>query len=137
MRRLVTAVKIALVLTLSVAAADLAAQAPSIAIGPERFDVASVKPNRLGYRSPQRATVLAPGERVSVVNEPAFMLVQFAYPGFDGVAGGPRWMGSKGPNEDADRFDVTAKAETFSTHEQLQTMLRALLADRFKLVCTH
>jgi uncharacterized protein (TIGR03435 family) len=133
-RRVATAVKIALVLTFSVLAAVLAAQAPSVTIGPARFDVASVKPNKLGYASPQRGTVLAPGERVSVVNAPAFMLLQFAYPGFDDIVGGPSWVGHKGPDDDADRFDVTAKARAFSTHEQLQTMLRALLAERFKLV---
>ena len=80
-----------------------------------------------------RGTLLQPGDRVSIVNQPVCMLIQFAYPGFDDIVGGPKWVGEKGPNFEADRFDVTAKAETPSSYDQLQAMLRALLADRFKL----
>ena len=44
------------------------------------------------------------------------------------MSGGPRWI-------DADRFDVTAKAGGvgWATVAQKQSMLRRLLADRFKL----
>jgi uncharacterized protein (TIGR03435 family) len=59
------------------------------------------------------------------------ILIQIAYPGPTEIAGGPSWIGS-GPS--GDRFDVNAKAEMASSREQLQLMLRTLLADRFKLV---
>ncbi len=45
----------------------------------------------------------------------------------DRVIGGPNWL-------ESDRFDVIAQAPPGSTHEQMNLMLRALLADRFNLV---
>ncbi len=44
----------------------------------------------------------------------------------DKVVGGPKWV-------DVDQFDVIAKAAEASTQAQLQSMLQALLADRFQL----
>src|SRR3569623_967884 len=43
------------------------------------------------------------------------------------VTGGPAWL-------DQDRFDIIAKAPGDSTPEKLRTMLRNLLAGRFRLV---
>ena len=45
----------------------------------------------------------------------------------DKVTGGPAWM-------DKDRFDIIAKAPGDSTPEEMRTMLRNLLAERFRLV---
>ncbi len=45
----------------------------------------------------------------------------------DKVVGGPDWM-------EADRFNVIAKAPAGTTTAAMKTMLRTLLADRFKLV---
>jgi uncharacterized protein (TIGR03435 family) len=45
----------------------------------------------------------------------------------DAVYGGPSWL-------DADRFDIIAKAPVDSSEADRALMLRALLADRFKLV---
>jgi uncharacterized protein (TIGR03435 family) len=45
----------------------------------------------------------------------------------DKVVGGPDWL-------DTDRFDVFAKVTADTTPESLRLMLKALLADRFKLV---
>jgi uncharacterized protein (TIGR03435 family) len=45
----------------------------------------------------------------------------------DKVVGGPDWL-------DTDRFDVITTAPAGSTPENLKTMLRKLLADRFHLV---
>jgi len=55
-------------------------------------------------------------------------LVAAAY-GVDGelVVGGPNWL-------ELDRFDVFAKAPANATPDDLKIMLRALLAERFKLV---
>jgi len=109
-----------------VAAADPAS-------GPVAFEVASVKPNKSGPRSPQRAG-LQPGDRVTMINVPLLVLVQIAYPGMSEIVGAPNWMGHAGtPNFEAERFDVNAKAERPATVEQLRLMLRGLLADRFKL----
>ncbi len=97
------------------------------------FEVASVKPNKAGPTSPQRAG-LPPGERVTMVNVPLLTLMQVAYPGMSAIIGGPKWMGIPGaPNFDADRFDLNAKAEAPASTDQLRLMLQALLAERFKL----
>jgi hypothetical protein len=45
----------------------------------------------------------------------------------ESVFGGPNWL-------DSDRFDVNAKAAASASKEDRALMLRALLADRFKLV---
>jgi hypothetical protein len=45
----------------------------------------------------------------------------------DAVFGGPSWL-------DADRFEIIAKAPPESSEADRALMLRALLADRFKLV---
>jgi uncharacterized protein (TIGR03435 family) len=44
----------------------------------------------------------------------------------DQVSGGPEWI-------DSARFDVEAKSSDRANRDQLLLMLRALLADRFKL----
>jgi uncharacterized protein (TIGR03435 family) len=105
-----------------------AGQASQIQPGPA-FEVASVKPNRSGPDSVQRAG-LQPGDRVTMTNVTLRTLIQIAYPGLSEIVGGPSWVGS-GPT--GDRFDVNAKAEAPASREQLQLMLRTLLADRFKL----
>jgi uncharacterized protein (TIGR03435 family) len=106
-------------------AAEQAVQAPP---GPS-FEVASVKPNKSGPGAVQRAGV-QPGDRVTMTNVTLRTLIQVAYPGVSEIVGGPGWVGS-GPA--GDRFDVNAKAEGPASREQLQLMLRTLLADRFKL----
>lgn len=113
----------------------LAAQSPAAANGaaPPAFEVASIKPNKEGPRSLQRAG-LPPGERVTMINVPLLTLIQVAYPGMSEITGGPGWMGRlRDPNFDADRFDVSAKAASPSSTEQLRLMLQGLLAERFKL----
>jgi len=107
----------------------VSAQAPTT----PTFEVASVKQNRSGPDSIQRVA-MQPGDRVTITNVTLWTLIQVAYPGMADIVGGPKWIGSAGPSFDADRFDVNAKAEAPASREQLQSMLRALLADRFKLV---
>lgn len=97
------------------------------------FEVASVKLNKSGPDSIQRL-VMQPGDRVTIVNWQLRTLIRVAYPDVSEVIGGPSWVGCAGPTcRDADRFDVNAKAAAPTSREQLQLMLRALLADRFKL----
>ena len=110
------------------------AQKPTSASGP-RFEVASVRPNESG--DPHGRTVVSPGGRYMAVNVTLEELTVQAY-GLQSnqLADAPGWMR-------AERFDVTARADgEFPTtgavegdgSERLQSMLQALLADRFKLV---
>jgi len=121
-------------LMLFAGAGDLNAQSSTGAnSAPLAFEVSSVKPNKSGPNSPQRAG-LSRGERVTMINVPLLVLLQNAYPGMSAIEGAPKWVGSPGgPNFDADRFDVNAKANAESSVDQLRIMLQTLLADRFKL----
>ena len=91
------------------------------------FDVASVKPNTSGdgrvLMMPQ------PGGRLNLVNVPLRLLIRNAYRLQDfQIVGGPDWLNTA-------RFDIVAKAEGGNpSQDELQLMLRSLLADRFKLV---
>jgi uncharacterized protein (TIGR03435 family) len=70
---------------------------------------------------------MQPGGRLTLVNMAVRQMIVRAYQvqPFQ-VLGGPSWLTS-------DRFDVTAKGEDGTTPQQTNTMLQALLADRFKL----
>jgi len=70
-----------------------------------------------------------PGGRLNLVNVPLRLMIRYAYRVQDfQVVGGPDWISTA-------RFDVVAKAEGGNpSQEELQLMLRSLLADRFKLV---
>lgn len=89
------------------------------------FEAASVRPNTSGYQGwnlePQA------GGRLTGTNVSAATLIRFAYdlPDFQ-ISGGPSWLAS-------DRFDVAAKADGDVPLDQKRLMLRALLAERFKL----
>ena len=92
------------------------------------FEVASVKPNKSGDQRVMMS--MPPTGRVTATNIPVRLLIQQAYDvqPFQ-IVGGPGWIAS-------DRFDVTAKGPEGATPEQIRPMMRALLADRFKLI-TH
>ncbi len=91
------------------------------------FDVASVKTNHLDDHI---VTInVGPGPRFSAKGYTLVLLMQRAYGVMDwNVEGGPGWIRT-------DRFDVTAVAPTRGdlTETQLQSMLQALLAERFGL----
>jgi uncharacterized protein (TIGR03435 family) len=113
-----------------------AAQAPASNAEAPAFEVASIKANKSG----ELRSFLGnpPGGRFSATNMPLRGLIAFAYgtpqplPNFR-IIGGPSWI-------DSDHFDIAAKASTEfqpSTNgpsPQIPLMLRALLAERFKLV---
>ena len=99
----------------------LVAQPPTT--GPT-FEVASVKPTRPGVPlpfvgSPGRFAMRAP---VRVLIQNAFQLLQDPQ-----LVGGPSWLTS-------DTFDIDATVAGDPPQDQIPLMLRALLADRFKLV---
>lgn len=92
---------------------------------PPAFEVASVKANK----SADNRVMLGfqPGGRFSGTNVSLSMLIRTAYrlQNFQ-IVGGPSWMFS-------DRFDVVAKADADPTADDRLLMMRALLAERFKL----
>lgn len=103
------------------------AQAPSA----PQFDVASVKPSNPNPTGPLGAIplMLPPvGGRFTATNVPLRLLVRTAYGVQDfQIAGGPSWQMER-------RFDIVAKTEdTAATMEGILPMLRALLAERFRL----
>jgi uncharacterized protein (TIGR03435 family) len=112
---------------------DAQAPAPAAPQGPPRFEVASIRPNKSGDG---RVMIgMQPGGRYTATNVPLRQLIVQAY----GVQqaqliGGPDWIRN-------DRFDIVAKADRELTPgppqpgvtPPQQLMLRALLAERFKL----
>jgi uncharacterized protein (TIGR03435 family) len=100
-----------------------------------KFDVASVKPNNSGdSRSP---SLILPGGRFTATNNSVRSLILNAYSitAESRLQGGPAWI-------DSARYDIDAKAEDGAipmdapnrvNWEKTRLMLRALLADRFKL----
>jgi uncharacterized protein (TIGR03435 family) len=113
-----------------------AAQTPAPNAAAPAFDVASIKQNKTGDGRSFLGN--PPGGRFSATNMPLRALIAFAYgtpqplPNFR-IIGGPSWI-------DSDRFDINAKASTEfqpgtnGPSPQLFLMLKALLAERFKLV---
>jgi uncharacterized protein (TIGR03435 family) len=101
-------------------------QTPSPPPDGPAFEVASIKRNTSG--TGMMSIQMAPGGRLDFVNVPLRNLIVRAYQvqPFQ-VIGGPAWVAN-------DRFDVIAKPEGDATPAQANLMLRALLADRFKLV---
>jgi uncharacterized protein (TIGR03435 family) len=96
------------------------------------FEVASVKlsdPNQTGPLASIPIVRPLAGGRFTASNVTLRVLVRLAYGVQDfQIDGGPSWQTSQ-------RFDINAKAEdaTASSMVQLPPMLKALLADRFKL----
>ena len=91
------------------------------------FDAASIKPNT--SQSENAGYGRTPGSgRFTATNNALQMLITTAYKLKDyQLSGGPPWIKTA-------RFDVTAEsAQTNVTPDQFRAMLRALLADRFKL----
>jgi uncharacterized protein (TIGR03435 family) len=93
------------------------------------FEVASVRSNP--SRTDSRGIRVLPG-RLAITGLTVREIVAYAYgiPNplrFSRISAGPKWL-----NED--RFDIAAKANGDVSTDQLRVMLRALLADRFRMV---
>jgi uncharacterized protein (TIGR03435 family) len=92
------------------------------------FEVASVKLNASGSYS--STTQQLPNGSLQMVNVHLKSMVAYAHDLRPRqILGGPNWI-------ESDRFDVLAKAPDSDDGRQMRSMMRALLADRFKLV-TH
>jgi len=111
--------------TLLLAAPLLEGQTPA-------FEVATIKPAapNAGGRmmvGAGRGAIRTDAGMLSARNVSLQGLIRQAYAVQDfQISGGPSWM-------NADTYDVEAKAATASTPAQLNSMLQALLADRFNL----
>jgi uncharacterized protein (TIGR03435 family) len=92
---------------------------------PPAFEAASIKNNRSGERATSMRSL--PGGRIEGRNRTLKLLIQNAFElqGFQ-ILGGPDWI-------DSARFDVSATANRDVTPAERGTMMRGLLADRFKL----
>jgi uncharacterized protein (TIGR03435 family) len=103
-------------------AGGFAAQTPTS----PAFEVASVKPNKSGTDE-MVGGLAEPGGRFTVTNTPLREIIRAAYrvQRYQ-VAGGPSWI-------DSDRFDIVAKANGSPSPPEILSMLRPLLAERFKL----
>jgi len=114
----------AMLVSLAVAAAALAQTATSL---PEQFEVASIRVNRSGMNG---GGIGNPAGRLVARNQSLEDLVRFAYGlefTIEGlVSGVPDSLRSE-------RYDIEAKTAGNANQKQLQSMMRALLADRFKL----
>jgi bla regulator protein blaR1 len=88
------------------------------------FDAASIKTNRSGE---QGGSSKFAANTYLGVNVTLKRVIGLAYSPIQAFTGGPGWI-------ESDRYDITAKAEGNPGRQQLQFMLRSLLADRFKLV---
>jgi uncharacterized protein (TIGR03435 family) len=93
---------------------------------PKEFEVASVKPqapgDTRGSIGPSPGAFIANGVPLKLLIEIAYRVKDFQ------ISGGPDWIG-------IDHYDVSAKAPAgfIPTGQQMQPMLQALLADRFRL----
>jgi len=141
--QIVVGVALALAGVAGIVVATPRAQAPAPSSGPT-FDVTSVKPNKSGPGGPSMLQN-QPGGRFTATNVPVRPLIQNAYrlQSFQ-LVGGPAWL-------DTERFDIVAKGSgdlaaplspVFGVQQSndptpMQFAMRALLADRFKLVVHH
>jgi uncharacterized protein (TIGR03435 family) len=102
-------------------------QAPGAPAGPRAFDVASIKPNNSGAVGEQ-VRFYPPSGRVMMTNVTVKRMIQNAYQLQDQqIAGGPGWIVSE-------HFDIVANSEAANLSPMDRwVMVRALLADRFKL----
>lgn len=107
------------------------AESLHMAPAPTEFEVAEIKPTNPDFRGMNLQ--LLPGGRVNIAGVPLKFLIEQAWDLTDDtLAGAPKWM-------ETDRYDIVAKADTRGPQmdiDDLWPMLRALLAERFKLA-TH
>ncbi len=93
------------------------------------FEVASIRPSQPGPDGwmPTRVTFPPGAQRFTAVDVPLRRLIATAHDITDRqIAGESDWVDSKG-------FDLEAKTQAPTTHEQMLLMLRSLLSDRFGL----
>ena len=96
---------------------------------PLAFEAASVKLHTTSGIN-ERSGIEENASAIRVENLPLKNLIEAAYGVRDYQFSGPGWLGDE-------RYDVVAKPPAGFTHAQFQSLLQALLADRFKLSAHH
>jgi uncharacterized protein (TIGR03435 family) len=96
----------------------------SAAVGQPAFDVASVRSSE-GGGSRRENVQVSPGS-LSMRNVTLKSAIRWAYHVMDYQVTGPDWI-------NFERYDISAKAADAAGDKELQLMLQALLAERFKL----
>jgi uncharacterized protein (TIGR03435 family) len=101
------------------------------------FEVVSVKPNRSGGLAMNLGRGFK-GGTYTAANVALRNVIALAYGiPIERVLGGPEWIGAASTDLrfiGGDRFDLSATLPQGSSVDQVPAMLRALLADRFKMV---
>jgi uncharacterized protein (TIGR03435 family) len=90
-------------------------------VAAQRFDVASIRTGQ-----PGRELVEAVPGSLTMRNTRLISCIRWAYGAQEYQVVGPGWIGEA-------RFDIVAKAGSAAPEAELRLMLRALLADRFRL----
>jgi len=109
-------------------AALIAIMLPSVAQG-QAFEVASVKPDKIGNgggESAAREKITTSRQSLTMQNVSLQTCIKWAYGLRDFQIAGPSWLSSE-------KYDIAANASGAATEQELRLMLRALLAERFKL----
>ena len=111
----------------ALAAIGLAAAVVAAHAQEPSFDVASVKVNTSGA-AVSRISAPEKTGRFDATNAPLRVLILSAYriAGFQ-LTGGPSWI-------DSLRVDIAARTAARATRDEIERMLRVLLAERFRLV---
>jgi len=96
--------------------------------GQQAFDVASVKPSQqlVGKDYNNRISIGDAGVRGRNVTLKRLIQEGYSVAPYQ-VSAGPRWL-------DSDEYELEAKSDRPATKEELRSMLRSLLTDRFRLV---
>jgi uncharacterized protein (TIGR03435 family) len=95
----------------------------------QQFEVASIRANKTDNSgvAGQRISIEAAPGRLTMRNVTLISALRWAYDVHDfQIIGGPEWRNSE-------RYDIVARSATAASDDELRRMLRALLAERFKL----
>jgi uncharacterized protein (TIGR03435 family) len=121
---------------------ELQAQSPASSVDGQapQFEVASIKPNK---SDSNRVDITSQGGRLTATNVSLGGLIRIAYGTpqalpLNRLSVSAKWIGGGNARYvESERFDVLAKAEGDPSSDQMNLMLRTLLADRFKLIVHH
>ena len=103
---------------------------PQDAVSPITFEAASVKPHTSASPSTGRSGIEETPGLIRIENLSLKAVIEAAYNVKDFQFSAPGWLSSAS-------FDITAKPPPGYEHQQLQPLLRNLLAERFKLAVHH
>src|SRR5262245_22456458 len=110
---------------------------PSVTGNKVTFEVASVKSNKSGQLAMNLGRPFK-GGTYTATNVALRNVIALAYGiPVERLLGGPSWIGAASTDVrfiGGDRFDISAALPQGSSADQVPAMLRALLADRFKMV---